>query len=273
MQPSSAQFLELVYSYYQQHGRHDLPWRLPESDGSFDPHKVLLSEVMLQQTQVPRVIPKFAAFLQQFPNVSVLAQASLGDVLVIWQGLGYNRRAKYLWQAAQMVVGGYGGTFPHTVGELVRLPGIGTNTAGAIVVYAYNQPAVFIETNIRTVYIHHYFHDQTGVPDAAIRALLEQTIDRDNPRTFYWALMDYGTHLKQTVGNLTRASKAYAKQSKFSGSLRQLRGRVLRLLAGGPLPAERLLYELNDPRATRVLQDLEQEHMVRQQGDEYRLPC
>lgn len=272
MRPSHAQFLKTIFSYYQQHGRHDLPWRQTAPNGSFDPYKVLLSEVMLQQTQVPRVIPKFAAFLQQFPDVSALAQASLGDVLVAWQGLGYNRRAKYLWQAAQMVVSEYGGIFPRTVEELIRLPGIGTNTAGAIVAYAYNEPTVFIETNIRTVYIHHYFHDQTGVPDAAIRELVERTIDRDNPRIFYWSLMDYGTHLKQTVGNLSRASKAYAKQSKFSGSLRQLRGRVLRLLAGGPLPAERLLYELSDPRAAQVLHDLEQEHMLRRQDGEYRLP-
>jgi A/G-specific adenine glycosylase len=291
-------FRHAVYAYYQAHGRHDLPWRLPEPDGSFDPYKILVSEIMLQQTQVPRVIPKYAAFLARFPTVQALAAASLGDVLIAWQGLGYNRRAKFLWQAAQAAVREYGGALPCSVSELERLPGIGANTAGAIVAYAFDEPAVFIETNIRTVFIHHFFHDQTDVSDRAILALVQKTLpgaagkeqerfreaegEFTSPapsiktaglsRDWYWALMDYGANLKLTVGNLSRASKVYAKQSRFAGSLRQLRGRALRLLAAGPMDARRLISELADPRAEMVLRQLEAEGLVAHHGNMYTLP-
>lgn len=157
---------ETVWKYYHQHGRHDLPWRLPEPDGSFDPYKILVSEIMLQQTQVPRVLPKFTEFLTKFPTGQELAEASLGEVLAAWSGLGYNRRAKFLWQAAQKVVRDFGGELPHTFEALESLPGIGKNTAGAVAAYAYNQPAIFLETNIRTIFIHHFFRDADLVPDS-----------------------------------------------------------------------------------------------------------
>jgi A/G-specific adenine glycosylase len=265
-------FRQTVTTYYQAHGRHDLPWRQPETDGTFDPYQILLSEVMLQQTQVQRVIPKYHTFLVQFPTVQALTEAPLGDVLVVWQGLGYNRRAKFLWLAAQLAVREYGGVFPNSRTELERLPGIGPNTAGAILAYAFNEPALFIETNIRTAYIHHFFRDQSGIPDAAIMELLQKTLDTANPRQFYWALMDYGSYLKRTVGNVSRASKVYAKQSQFTGSLRQLRGQILRLLAAGPVDAERLINGLADPRSAAVLDQLEAEGLVCRSDATYRLP-
>lgn len=268
----SEAFIETLYGYYRQYGRHDLPWRLPEADGSFDPYKILVSEIMLQQTQVPRVIPKYHEFLTRFPSFDPLADASLGDVLIAWQGLGYNRRAKFLWQAAQIVVREFGVTLPRDQLMLQKLPGIGHNTAGAILAYVYNEPAVFIETNIRTVYIHHFFHDQTGVTDQDILDLVEETLDHANPREFYWALMDYGAYLKQTVGNLSRASKAYSKQSKFHGSLRQLRGKVLRQLAGGRQPEAVLLELLDDERAVDALDQLLEEGLIMKVNGHYRLP-
>ncbi len=266
------EFLKMLSSYYRQYGRHDLPWRLPEADGSFDPYKILVSEIMLQQTQVPRVIPKYHEFLRRFPTFAALAEASLGDVLVVWQGLGYNRRAKFLRQAAQLAVHEYDGTARHDQRALERLPGVGRNTAGAIMAYAFNEPAVFIETNIRTVYIHHFFKDQLRVSDKSIEALLAQTMDRANPRAFYWSLMDYGSYVKQAVGNLSRASKGYAKQSKFHGSLRQLRGKTLQLLAAGPVAREQLVRELHDERAAAVLGSLEREGLIQKAGEQYRLP-
>lgn len=269
---SYANFLEIVESHYAAHGRHDLPWRAAETDGSFDPYKILVSEIMLQQTQVPRVIPKYEAFLQQFPTVRKLAEAPLGEVLVAWQGLGYNRRAKFLWLAAQKLVGDFDGRLPNGQQALESLPGVGTNTAGAIRAYAFNEPVVFVETNIRTVYIHHFFKDEADIPDAAIRVVIEETLDRRNPRTFYWSLMDYGVYLKQTVGNLSRASKAYAKQSTFAGSARQVRGRVLRLLAVGAYTEAALLDELHDDRAVAILADLTAEGLVQKVNDHYRLP-
>ena len=262
-------FIEMLWDYYHDHARHDLPWRLPEPGGGFDPYKIMVSELMLQQTQVPRVMPKYAAFLQRFPTVQTLAGAELGDVLREWQGLGYNRRAKFLWQAAQKVRGL--GAFPTTQDELVKLPGIGPNTAGAILAYAYNQPVVFIETNVRTVYIHHFFHDQVGVADKEILSLVEQTLDRENPREFYWALMDYGSHIKATIGNANKASRHYTKQSVFSGSRRQVRGAVLRALGDGMKSLEALQSAIPDERLVSVLGDLVSEGMIRTERGAYSL--
>lgn len=265
-------FLATVELYYAAHGRHDLPWRVAEPGGAFDPYKIMVSELMLQQTQVPRVIPKYEAFLRQFPTVRSLAEARLGDVLIAWQGLGYNRRAKFLWLAAQKLVGEYGGNLPNDQRALEGLPGVGSNTAGAILAYAFNEPVVFIETNIRTVYIHHFFKDGINVPDAAIRVAVGETLDRQNPRAFYWSLMDYGVYLKQAVGNVSRASKAYTKQSKFAGSARQVRGRALRLLAAGALSEAALLDALGDDRAVAILADLTAEGLIQMVNDYYRLP-
>lgn len=261
-------FLETLWDFYAQSGR-DLPWRRPEPDGSFDPYKIMVSELMLQQTQVPRVTPKYRDFLQRFPTAAALAQADLGDVLRAWQGLGYNRRAKFLHEAARLV--DKLNYFPDTLEGLVKLPGIGVNTAGAILAYAYNRPAVFIETNVRTVYIHHFFADATDIPDKAVRELLEQTLDREAPREFYWALMDYGSHLKATVGNPNMASRHYTKQSKFDGSRRQVRGQIIRMLGAGSRTLPQLREIVADSRLESVLQDLIAEGMVRTKDGVYSL--
>ena len=264
-------FHDKVWRYYTEHGRHDLLWRLPETDGSFDPYKIMVSELMLQQTQVKRVLPKYEEFLRLFPSVHALSAASLGDVLVAWQGLGYNRRAKFLWQAAQMVAKDLDGKFPQTREELVELPGVGFNTAGAILAYAFNQPLPFIETNVRTVYIHHFFEDETGISDKQIAELVNRTLPKENAREWYWALMDYGTAIKQEFGNKSRASKSYAKQSPFEGSRRAVRGAVIRALTQRPHAYEILETAIADPRLESVLQDLVQEGMVAEQAGEYRL--
>lgn len=261
-----AGFRGIVRDFYQEHGRHDLPWRLPEPDGSFDPYKILVSEVMLQQTQVSRVIPKYQEFLTKFPNVSRLARAKLGEVLAVWNGLGYNRRAKFLWLAAQTIEQEFAGTFPQTVQELQQLPGVGPNTAAAIVIYSFNRPEVFIETNIRTVFIHHFFKEQTSIPDGAIKKLASGTLDRKNPRTWFWAVMDYGSYLKQTVGNLNQASKSYAKQSKFAGSRRQLRGAVIRALLAQPYAKSELSAKFPNERLAAVLAELVAEGLIHQTG-------
>lgn len=271
MTSGTADFLETLWEYYASHGRHDLPWRQPEADGLFDPYKIMVSELMLQQTQVQRVIPKFHEFLMKFPTVQSLAAVQLADVLVMWSGLGYNRWAKFLWQAAQMVVKDYNGVFPQTIEALTKLPGVGKNTAGAIAAYAFNKPVAFIETNVRTVYIHHFFQDETDVPDTDIMALVETTLDREQAREFYWAIMDYGSHLKRTVGNLSRHSKTYAKQSAFAGSRRQVRGAVLRGLAQGGKALPELVELIDDERLESVLNDLVSEELVRFSAGKYSL--
>jgi A/G-specific adenine glycosylase len=271
MQQGDQQFEAAVWEYFRAHGRHDLPWRRPQSDGGFDPYRILVSEIMLQQTQVSRVIPKFEAFTTRFPDVPALAEAPLAAVLTQWSGLGYNRRAKFLWQAAQRVRQEHGGQLPKSSAELVKLPGIGPNTAGALLAYAYNLPTVFIETNIRTVFIHHFFAGQQGVDDRAILELVARTVPED-ARHWYWALMDYGTHLKQTQGNLNKLSKHYTVQSRFAGSRRQVRGQVLQLLHDRSQQEAGLAQVIADERLPAVLADLVGEGMIEYVRGRYKLP-
>lgn len=239
-------FQEEIYRQYDRLKR-DLPWRHPDPDGNFNAYKILVSEIMLQQTQVARVIPKYDAFLDAFPSVSELAGAPLSEVLRYWSGLGYNRRAKYLHDAARQLQDKQ----VWTLEDLTSCKGIGHNTAAAVVVYAYNQAVPFIETNVRTVYIHHFFQDQSDVHDSDIQKVLEATFDQEHPREFAWALMDYGSHLKQTVGNASRYSRHYVKQPTFEGSLRQIRGQVLKALVQQPHSPQDLHALLPDDRLSR----------------------
>lgn len=256
-------FQETVWEYFR-HNRRELPWR----EEPFEPYRILVSEMMLQQTQVPRVIPKYHQFITVFSDMRQLADAGLGEVLRLWSGLGYNRRAKYLHEAAQRLVRL---DRQWTMDDLTAVKGIGPNTAAAIITYSYNRPELFIETNIRTVYIHHFFLDQEKVTDKEILGLLTQTLDTENPRDFYYALMDYGSFLKKEVGNLSRSSAHYAKQSAFHGSRRQIRGAVLRLLIAGPQEAEQLKAVIADPRLGEVLRSLSDEQLISEEGGVYRL--
>lgn len=265
MTNSLHEFVEIVWDYYHANGR-DLPWRHVDDSGRIDPYKILVSEIMLQQTQAQRVIPKYLDFLRNFPDVQSLAAAPLEAVLVQWSGLGYNRRAKFLWQAAQAVVNDHDGKVPESEAGLTALPGVGVNTARAVITYAYNQPVPFIETNIRTVYIHHFFQDTEMVHDKQLLPIVTETIDHEHPREWYWALMDYGTFLKKTVGNGSRYSAHYAKQSKFEGSKRQVRGKIIKLLTSGPREHDSVKLEVADDRFDIVLSDLVAEGMVGRSG-------
>lgn len=272
------EFQTTVWRYYDQHGRHNLPWRLADRDGQFDPYKIMVSEIMLQQTQVSRVMPKYLDFIKRFPTIKDLAGTSLAEVLMAWQGLGYNRRAKFLWQAAQHIMERHKGVFPRTVPELVSLPGIGTNTAGAIMAYAYDQPAVFVETNIRSIYIHYFFRGETSVSDKAVLELVHDSLPIDsNYRNWYWALMDYGVYLKQTVGNSARASKTYVRQAPFEGSRRQVRGAVIRVLGQTHSDDTHTGYDqaalqlsIPDPRLSEVIEDLVREELICYDGQSKR---
>lgn len=238
----------------------DMPWR---SDTR--PYYVLVSELMLQQTQVDRVIPKFLSFIAAFPDEKSLAAATLADVLQLWQGLGYNRRAKFLHEAAKRVV--EMGEFPQDESGLTALPGVGKNTAGAILAYAFNRPALFIETNVRAVYIHHYFHDHDAVDDTAIHEVLEQTIDRDHPREFYWALMDYGSWLKKQGVKPSR-SRHYKKQSPLKGSVREVRGQIVAVLTAGEMGETQLRESIDaDERFNPALDGLVSDGLVTRYGD------
>lgn len=218
-------FQNYIYRFYEMAGRKELPWRV-----DVDPYKVLVSEIMLQQTQVERVIPKFHAFHEQFPTIGHLANASTSEVITAWQGLGYNRRGLNLQKAAKVIQESYNGVVPSQLEELLSLPGIGPYTAAAIQAFAFNLPSTVIETNIRTVFIFHFFHESYNVTDKQLEPFITITLDRSNPRKWYSALMDYGSYLKQHIDNPSRKSKTYVKQSKFEGSLRQARGGILKQL-------------------------------------------
>lgn len=208
----------------------DLPWRR-----THDPYAIWLSEVMLQQTQVARVDGRWQKWLNRFPNVTALAAASVADVLEEWQGMGYNRRALSLQKAAQMIVH-QGGEFPCELKDLLALPGVGPATAAGIRAFAWGLPGIYLETNVRTVFLHELFPHELDVPDKKITPLVEQTCppestdEFDNPRSWYYALLDYGAFLKANLPNPSRRSRAHVKQSRFEGSHRQKRAALIRLL-------------------------------------------
>ena len=217
-----SSFQHLIYRYYNQHGR-DLPWRNTDN-----PYHILVSEIMLQQTQVDRVIEKYALFIVRFPDVASLAKATLKEVLEVWQGLGYSRRAISLLKLAGTILSEYQGKLPADAEELVKLPGIGRATAGCLLAFAFRKPSVFIETNIRRVFIHHFFQDGEGVRDDEIIPLVEATLDRSNPRDWYYALMDYGSQLKKEIENPNKKSAHYTRQAPFENSDRKIRGAILK---------------------------------------------
>ena len=259
-------FQNRIYSYYHTHGR-GLPWRRTK-----DPYKILVSEVMLQQTQVERVLHKYEQFLQSFPTFESLDGAPLRDILGVWHGLGYNRRAIALKKTAQIVVQQYGGKLPADEKALKHLPGIGKATAGAIRAFAFNEPSIFVETNIRTVFLHLFFADKQGIADAEICPLIGQMLDRSNPREWYYALMDYGVMLKKKHSNPSRRSAHHKKQTPFKGSNRQLRGAILRLIRTQPRITEAQLVELlhADPGTVQVnLVKLEEEGFFKRKGDAF----
>ena len=206
---SFQRFLSLFYASC---GR-DLPWRR-----TTDPYRILVSEFMLQQTRVERVLTKYPEFLGRFPDIEALARAPRRDVLLVWQGLGYNRRALSLHETAERITDEYHGSIPLDREILDSFPGIGSATAGAIVVFSTNRPEIFIETNIRRVYIHLFFPDAVKVHDREIEPILGKTMIRKKPREFYYSLMDYGSILKKKAGNPNARSASYSRQSPFEGS-------------------------------------------------------
>lgn len=246
-----AAFRRTVRAFYRANPR-PLPWR-----ETADPYAILVSEIMLQQTQVDRVKGKYAAFLALFPDFAALAGAPLQAVLAAWQGLGYNRRAVHLHACAKEVAGRRGGILPIAVAELEKLPGIGPYTARAIAAFAFREPTVFIETNIRTVFIHHFFADRQGVKDREIIPLVAATLDRTHPRDWYYALMDYGVMLKKAHANPGRKSAHHVRQSPFRGSNRELRSHILQAILAAPGVTEDELVALLGAAAGTVLTNLE----------------
>ncbi len=311
-----SEFRKVVWRYYRKHGRHDLPWRK-----TLDPYRILVSEVMLQQTQVERVIPHYRAFLRKFPTARRLAAAPLSNVLRAWQGLGYNRRAKMLHLAAKELVAAppfgtrlnlveshrvknsgtrvlcvpnhihvltYRLKYGYGSGEFVRgleaLPGVGPYTARAVAAFARNEDVVFIETNIRTAILHHFFPPQargksgtiyhSKISDAEIEKILATLLPKGRAREWYSALMDYGAHLKRTGVRVNARSSQYAKQGAFKGSAREARGAILRELMKGVRSRAVLTNLLGPERKAQVraaLGALVREGLVKKQRNRFGL--
>lgn len=299
--PELRAFVEFVAKKGRELYR-DLPWRR-----TYDPYAIWISEVMLQQTQVSRVDGRWQRWLERFPTVDALAAAAPSDVLEEWQGLGYNRRALSVHRAAQ-AISEAGGVFPQDPKELVKLPGIGPATAAGIRAFAFNLHGVYLETNVRTVFLHELYPQAEGVPDSELVPLVELTCpasvtdaanvaDADNtandatvqltPRSWYYALLDYGAYLKKTIPNPSRRSKSHVKQTRFEGSHRQKRAELLRVLLahkdeGGAvfetLHQELCQIEVNAGRETLdeqvtlgLLEELAKEGFC-QKNNEYWLP-
>jgi len=261
-------FRKTVYAYYEKNGR-ILPWR-----ETVDPYHILVSEIMLQQTQVVRVLSKYSAFIEKFPTIESLVAASLQEIYSTWQGLGYNRRAIALKKCAEIVQDSYNSVVPNSVSELEKLPGIGKATASAIAAFAFNEPAVFIETNIRTVFIHCFFPEKKQVADKEIIPLVAASLDKSDPRNWYYALMDYGVMLKKTYPGLNNKSAHYTKQSPFEGSDRQIRGKILKELNKKPYMTEKgLIAGLNadNQRVRTILARLIKESFITKRDGRFSL--
>jgi A/G-specific adenine glycosylase len=260
-------FNDFLYQYYQKKKR-ILPWRETIID-----YHVLISEFMLQQTQVKRVYPYFEHFIKEFPTLEVLALASQAKVLEAWSGLGYNRRAIYLHQAAKIFVENYEKKIPDTIEVLIKIKGIGKNTAGALITYIYNIPSIFVETNVRTVcfYIFKEYFNNEKISDAEIIELIKKIIDQNNPREWYYAIMDLGTELKKNIPkNHIQKSSSYQKQSIFKGSMRALRGKIIAFLTEikeKAIEKKRLENLCEDKRFEECLEKLKKEEFIYEKED------
>lgn len=259
-------FQKMLYCYYRKHGR-NLPWRLTS-----DPYHILVSEIMLQQTQVQRVMGKYEQFTRKFPDFPSLARSPMRMIFKEWQGLGYNRRAIALKRIAQIVTKEFRGKLPASVETLMTFPGIGRATASSIAAFAFHEPAVFIETNIRRVFIHSFFHDKDNIKDTEILPLVEKTLDTSNPREWYYALMDYGVMIKNEYENPNRRSAHYQKQSPFQGSDRQVRGMLIKILTRQSCVSEREMMEklqISSDKLKNNLAQLLKEGFIKRRLEKY----
>lgn len=256
-----SNFQKTVWDFYKQNKR-DFPWR-----NTTDPYKILVSEIMLQQTQADRAVPYYKKWLKRFPNFKSLANASFSEIYPLWQGLGYNRRGLNLQKTAKLAIEKYKGKLPQDMVLLEEFPGIGPYTARAISIFSFNTPTACIETNIRRVFLHYFFQDKNGVSDEQILKIAELAIDKKRSREWHWALMDYGAHLKSQVPNPNRRHKNYSLQSKFEGSLRQIRGAILRSLAVKKMTAAQLVKvtEKEPQKVEQVIASLLGEQLIKKQ--------
>jgi A/G-specific adenine glycosylase len=262
-----------------------LPWR-----DTRDPWHVLVSEVMLQQTGVSRALPKWEMFIDAFPTPQQCADAPLGDVLRMWQGLGYPRRAKNLQAAAGVIVAQHNGVVPNTLDELLALPGVGPYTARALLAFAFEDDAAVVDTNIARVLAR--FHGRTLKARDA-QKLADDWVPQGEAWLWNQALMDLGATVcrpqpmcdecplnKQCSwrGNGTDPSVGSAgvsvAQAKFAGSDRQARGRLIKQLGECAVPIHAVpeIMDRSAEIAMRLVNDLISDGLIVRDNDELMLP-
>jgi A/G-specific adenine glycosylase len=252
-----SSFQAIIRDYYQEHGR-VFPWR-----ETTDPYHILVSEFMLQQTQTSRVVEKYIEFITAFPDVFQLAHSSFREILRVWQGLGYNRRALALHKTAGEISDRFNGQMPDDPVLLRQLPGVGEYTASAMMAIAFNKPAIVIDTNVRSVYLYFFFRETETVVNNDIVPFVEATLDRDSPREWYYALFDYGSMLKRENKDLEAGKRR--KQSTFRGSDREVRSNILRLLLDiEKMTEDQLLTSLpsDNERVRRLVTQLHEEGLI-----------
>ncbi len=266
-------FQKIILDWYKTN-RRDLPWR-----NTKDPYKILISEIMLQQTQSARVIPKYKEFLKEFPSLTILARAGNIRLLKIWAGLGYWRRALYVRETARilrnLVSKNSETKFPSNPEILETFPGIGHYTARAIACFAFQNTEAFLDTNIRRVYLHFFFPKRKNVSDKEILPIAQKAVWKKNPREWHYALFDYGaTVLKDK--KINKQSKHYKKQSKFEGSFRSFRTKVVKFLLerkGNKATQETLetLLENSPYPAKKIISSLLKDKLIKKSNQFYTL--
>jgi len=252
-------FRRKVLDFYRKRSR-DLPFR-----HTTDPYHITVCEVMLHQTQVDRVLPRYRAWVERWPDWHSLAAADRRQVLAAWSGLGYNRRALYLRDIARIVVHDYGGELPDDYNALCRLPGIGPYTANAILIFVFNRRAVAIDTNVRRVLIHE-LHLSPGISPRHLEEIARLVLPTGEVATWHHALMDYSA---MVLPRRLPSAPARSKQSTFRGSLRQVRGEIVRQLTRKTrvktTTVAQALHQ-GEPVVRRAARALEREGMVAVRG-------
>ncbi len=282
------QFQKRILSWYKKN-RRDLPWR-----NTKNPYRILVSEVMLQQTQVARVLPKYKEFLLAFPTFQALAKTSNKKLLKVWAGLGYWKRVLNLKATAKTLAFLQTRRAPSADGVkrkektefeqklsdpkfLETLPGIGPYTARALACFAFGNTEAFLDTNIRRVYLHFFFPRRKNISDTEILPIAQRAVWKKNPREWHYALFNYGaTVLKDK--KINKRSKHYTKQSRFEGSSRSFRTKVMRFLldqqnqTATTSRIKRFLKEAQSPYDTeKILTSLKKDGLIKKKRNSYSL--
>jgi A/G-specific adenine glycosylase len=258
-----TQFQNKILQYYKKNGR-DLPWR-----NTTDAYNILISELMLQQTQVSRVIDYYTTWLKTWPTIQHLAQANFKDVLQAWMGLGYNTRGINLHKASKIIVQHYNADVIAAMDEYKKIPGVGKYTSQAVKIFSTNADIVTVDTNIRRIFIHEFDLSQ-DISDSELWSIAQHCLPKGKSRQWHNALMDYGamylTSKKTGISPKT-------KQSTFEGSDRQIRAQILRDLLNTPLTIHDLTqhYDHTTDRLLKILEKMKKQGIIKKEKEKYLL--